>query len=1393
MSIFKYAEAHIDPRDIEQLDVMNSNQSFTNLLINSKVAKSDENIKQRFIKFAQELKKIAPRAKDFLYFSCIMMHAAEAALIDKNTGEIIRKNGEEVTSKWEINKATGSWKWNCSDSSIRPYRNNNGDIFPESELKKAFRKWIGRPLCKDHQSGSVDGIRGIIVDTYYDDKRKRVIALCALDKVNYPDLARKVSTGYATNVSMGTAVGISICFDCGNVARIESEYCQCVKGKATYGEINIDLSPIELSLVVTGADPGAQLRNVIASLNTYSSEKHERIEELKRAGCVTPNELDSLRKEVLDLKNTIKFAVSKVSTADLIPSLDEATRINTLLQNPTLSDKARKNLQDTLESLLAGNKEEEVADVEEGVEVEPVSATQSSKVMSDTGKGYVGQSNDTGPPQWSMEGERLASLKLGTQVNNINDKLDAMEFALRDMAKCVQKDTKHKEEQSMSDKELRERAAARRAMFRKNAYHQGGGGVNDPQTYPVDPLNDQLKTKGDKQMEGQGMEPGSDGLHPGYESFGQSEESLKKMLSRAELDQRRTHRHAFVKGAQEDIGEKGERVQIGGATYLAGKSKDGKPILLQMNEDGKTYSLVDDAAVQNATDLIQAAKACGFNKKKKEAYWQGGGGVNEPQTYSVDPLNDKLKTDGDKQMEGQGMESGSDGLHPGYQSYGNELALKQKLLRAKLRAKFVVAYKNEDKTVIDKENSRWEIYAGPEKILEASGKEIYEDELENNWEVLASKKWGREVLRACREEGIDKVAWYLKGDGIAKEAQPPVPPEVPGADIAGAPPPVGGPMPGAEEEVPPDAPEEDIQKEEDPVKAALESASEHLEEVEKSLGDIEKAYEEASGQKGESAELDTSGISEADDGVTSQYGELHAGLDESADELAMLAESLDSRIKTEQGANDPITQELIRFTDEAVVASKELCNKASIIVEAAKKGKKKEDDENDEGDIGDIKEEKNGKKKSKQDEKEDGKKKSKKEDKKESKQDEKENGKKKSKKEDKKESKKEDNGEENGENDKKDKKKKTKAERIFESLLDARVADRRNRVVRQAQEGDLSREDVERMITEALESKFGPLGEGGEEDVEEGGGEEFESEVALDVGEGIDDEIGGEEEYDMGALDAELSQMLNDMEIADVDDSEEGFAAEDLNLEAQAAARRAWREKVAAGVNAKYQLSLDSQVTSDTDMPLGKSHSLEGLDTKTPESTVEGIVEVHEEILKQVHNLPQVREAVNHIGNLLKSGTLKIEDLENEGKLKALAVDPAAASYWKGYFGQGDQKSKEFGNELSKEYSKKKSQASLDEQKIKMRRAYDIALSMQEKGLIPDSVASIHNQVDEIMQFDNKSFESFKRALSRVSKPTGIKTTASPALNVGIGSENIGDDIADSSQSLASQIQKLWD
>jgi hypothetical protein len=195
---------------------------------------------------------------------------------------------------------------------------HNCDIFPEAELIKAHKNWVGKPLCLDHQSQSVDHVRGIIVDTVYDHKGKRIIALCAIDKINYPDLARKVASGYATSVSMGTAVERAICTEagCHAVARYEHEFCTHMKTKSCYGEINVGLNPIELSIVVNPADPRAKIRRVIASSNalaeyidkkadTEEDYSEEEVNKLKSEVEELSEELDKIKEEAKCLEEEI--------------------------------------------------------------------------------------------------------------------------------------------------------------------------------------------------------------------------------------------------------------------------------------------------------------------------------------------------------------------------------------------------------------------------------------------------------------------------------------------------------------------------------------------------------------------------------------------------------------------------------------------------------------------------------------------------------------------------------------------------------------------------------------------------------------------------------------------------------------------------------------------------------------------------------------------------------------------------------------------------------------------------------------------------------------------------------------------------------------------------------
>jgi len=282
---------------------------------------ADHGVIKRFEKMAADLKAVAPKAKDFLYFSAIMMHAAEASLLDNNG--VLKKSatGDDITSAWD--KSNNSWKWVCSDPNVRPYKNANADIFPEEELLKAHKQWIGTPLCLDHQSSSVDSIRGVVVDTYYDAPKKRVIALCALDKLNYPDLARKIETRVSHCVSMGTAVGQAICYDCGKVAKAEQDFCEHMRSKSCYGEINVDLRPIELSIVVNGADPGAKIKHIIAAANSlarYAEQKEQQLSKLSMYEKADPDAISAIKK---DLESIMQKLSDLEGSAERVEDIEE--------------------------------------------------------------------------------------------------------------------------------------------------------------------------------------------------------------------------------------------------------------------------------------------------------------------------------------------------------------------------------------------------------------------------------------------------------------------------------------------------------------------------------------------------------------------------------------------------------------------------------------------------------------------------------------------------------------------------------------------------------------------------------------------------------------------------------------------------------------------------------------------------------------------------------------------------------------------------------------------------------------------------------------------------------------------------------------------------------------
>jgi hypothetical protein len=1202
---------------------------------------SDPAIESRFRKFAGELRRIAPKADDFLYFSAVMMHAAEAALVNNDGTPKLSSRGEPLKAHWE--KKGESWRWVCSDSNTRPYKNSNGDIFPEEELLRAYKNWVGRPLCVDHKSSSVDAIRGVILDTYYDRALKRVIALCALDKVTYPDLARKVSTGYSTCVSMGTAVGKAICSDCGNVARTEGDFCSHMKTRSCYGEINCDLQPIELSIVVNGADPQAKIRTIIAAANTLNNHLRATEEEIVRLSDSTGSDQVNKLKE---LEEDLKRANEKLA------------ELKSLLETETGSGAAEPPYGQT-----SGRLSDAVDEVD--------------------------QSFGLNLP------ERLASNN-DALINELQNLKSSMEERLYNMERTLY--NIHNKEEIMS----------KDAPMNKEAYFQGGGGVNEPtpgqKKYPVDPLNENLRTKGDKQMMGEPPFPDVgpvDGMHPSPSSVEQKDElERKKMLARAELEDRQMRRAAALQRAKENI----------------------------MNI--------------------------------REAYFQGGGGVNEPAPHEVkypkDPLNEQLRDNKDKQMVGQKPFPGVgpvDGLHPSPQSaeQKDELARKKLLQRASLKARFV-RVANQDGT----ENigaSGWHVYAkdesGEKLVFTASVDEISGGNADALFDTIATKDFGTKMLEKIRTVGLDKAnALYKRGQALTPGggpaapaasgpgAAPSGPADMGGAGAVPAMPDMGAPAPDA------GAKPEDEGGKGDPKDVALKLAekvrdlsSDLLEAVktltgeQSEMGDLEEGLEALPKAASEALLPLNNMRKELNSALISGMKKAVADLRDHAEELDLIASVVDGEATNQEYVNTVVED---AFTDaKKAVADGFSLMRAYVKYVRGTAGLLKRAEEAEEAVLEAFAaEDENDARKGK---------KSKKPSKKKSEEEESES---KSSKSD------EDESDANDVN---------YLDPGYESdSYDHLKADDDNDM----KSSDESCADDE---VDALDDNFHMHGE---EDMdlpsmdEDMPGDEDEDELPGDE-EGMDDFDMASDENDEFAM--HFADDENDagtmVEVpegqpmpANVKAPMQAGAAVEFDLTTKEG-RAAYRAKLARDATGKEE---NGEIQSAESMPhsdmLDEADRLADgqtdLDTKPSDDLgyVETLPEQQKADLEVARMEPKVRKEAERLNQYIKEGKVKVDQLDS---LVAQGLDPEVVKYWRQYFGEAGKEGSEFGKLLTTETFKAKAAEEMASYRVKVGRAYELANDMVRRGLLTDDRGAITAQVDEIMKWNDEAFESMKRVVAK--------------------------------------------
>lgn len=724
----------------------------------------EESILNSFRKQAQELKKIAPKADDFLYFSAIMMHAAEASAINDDGTPKLTKKGEPVDVSWDT--STGTWKWKTNDPTIKPYKNANGDIFPEKELVKAYKKWKHKPLCIDHKSSSIDHTRGFIVDTYYDPKLKRVIALCALDKVNYPDLARKVSTGYSHSVSMGTAVGRAVCTEdgCHKVARVESDFCQHMRSKSGYGEINLDLNPIELSIVVNGADPKAHIKEIVASANTlnnYIEKKEQQLNKMSEylfsgSFSASNNNDDTSAQKVLNVAN-VNFEEFKAS---VIQALDELEHIK----------KEAKKISD--DSDMDNSSSDQVVD-----NVNDSEANVSTVSLA--------------PPVQRLAEENLVELnkvasKIESKLNRMIEKLNTFE-------------------EKMAGENLN-----------KKGYFLGTEEPTPGESkYPKDPTNEKLREEEDKQMNVDDTGP-VDGMHPGPKSVGMSELERKRMLARADIEERALKRAAILENAKRALSQKTAQVNfvdlVNNAVFELNKQESSRSMANMVHGALKSTAPVEQlkqlftsvgfnsvfkdhsrfpATAALYDRVVNNKQASSQDNLKSEGYFQGGGGVNEPapgeRKYPVDKMNEDLREDGDKHMVGQKPfpnVGNVDGLHPSPDSadVSDEKKRKELMNRASYSGKFFKEVNADGSTNFAK--SAWQIFYNGNLVLTASVDNLSGGNSDLMFESIANKDFGKKLINKVKTAGVKSVTKSFNKVG---QQDPQMAPSAPPAPPAAAP------------------------------------------------------------------------------------------------------------------------------------------------------------------------------------------------------------------------------------------------------------------------------------------------------------------------------------------------------------------------------------------------------------------------------------------------------------------------------------------------------------------------------------------------------------------------------------------------------------------------------
>lgn len=147
------------------------------------------------------------------------------------------------------------------------------------------------------------------------------------------------------------------------------------------------------------------------------------------------------------------------------------------------------------------------------------------------------------------------------------------------------------------------------------------------------------------------------------------------------------------------------------------------------------------------------------------------------------------------------------------------------------------------------------------------------------------------------------------------------------------------------------------------------------------------------------------------------------------------------------------------------------------------------------------------------------------------------------------------------------------------------------------------------------------------------------------------------------------------------------------------------------------------------------------------------------------------------VANKMPSGELNASAKSNtsvktaEVTKTAAEVDSATKDFWHELWDQAGSKGKEFATAMVQDYTSKQTKAAVDEQKGRIKRAYELAEQASVKGMCEPTITAKMKLVDEITKFNDEAFLAFKSAVEnmptrRSSVDSGTIKTASVKLPV---------------------------